>query len=149
MNKLFENPGQKVKTLALVIFWLILIASVVGFIILLTFENATLSGIAFGVLIGGAVGAWVGAVVLYAFGQLVEDTAALRAKVNPATALPKQAPFLAFDSSTYQEEALETKQKQETGKVFDGFSIRKFIIILLLALIVLIILVIGGFLLLT
>lgn len=97
MKKLFENPGKKVKLLAKVLFCVLAAAAIVGFIIICCLYNWrfidsywsaysgnqseinwALIGGSFGTLIVGLISAWVSGVVLYAFGDLVENTAAIR-----------------------------------------------------------------------
>ncbi|MBP5289729.1 MAG: hypothetical protein J6Z79_07665 [Clostridia bacterium] len=94
MRTLFSNPGKKLKTLALVIFWIVLAFSVIEGIGLIymgvnwyeTFHDITawtyktpliIAGILTPIV--GILIAWLSSIFLYAFGQLSEDTAAIRA----------------------------------------------------------------------
>lgn len=77
MSKLFNNPGQKLKVVSMVWFWLIVVAAVI-----LAFTSCGLNRSDFypipffGYLIGGCVGAYLTALPLYAFGELVENSTA-------------------------------------------------------------------------
>lgn len=72
---MFENIGGKIKTTAVVVTVIGIIASVIGGIAIMaahTRYNPTIfTGIGF--LVGGCVGSWVGSFVLYGFGQMIED----------------------------------------------------------------------------
>ena len=100
LKKLFENPGKKVKTLALIVFCVLVIGSVVGTIIIgasfnwkfvyYVYSYATdystrvinwkLIGAVVGTPIGGLILAWASSVLPYAFGDMVEDISILRKK---------------------------------------------------------------------
>ena len=73
---MFDNIGEKIKTLAKVLCWIGIIASVVGAIALWAQNSRYYNTIAlgFGVLIGGAVGSWIGSFFMYGFGELIEET---------------------------------------------------------------------------
>ena len=77
---MFDNIGGKIKNLATVICVIGIIASVILAIALWSQNeryNPTVA-LGFGVLIGGCVGSWVGSFFMYGFGQLIEDTSAIR-----------------------------------------------------------------------
>ena len=98
-KKLFGNPGKKLKTLALVIFWIILVSFVIdGVLLILAGVNwydrdwplykmfgfggydyralCIVSGLLMPFI--GLLSAWLSSIILYAFGELVENTTALR-----------------------------------------------------------------------
>lgn len=65
---MYQNIGGKIKALACILGWLLCIAGVITWLVLLG-ESA---GLAWGCLIGGVLslcGSWI----LYGFGQLVEN----------------------------------------------------------------------------
>ena len=92
-NILFGNPGEKLKNLALVIFWFILVSSVIEGICLIfvginwyevfhdirayEYEKPLIIAGLFTPFVGALV-AWLSSIALYAFGQLVEDTSVIR-----------------------------------------------------------------------
>ncbi len=70
---MFQNVGQKIKTLAQVLTWLGIVASVFGGIVLIVDGGWELqSGLL--VMVGGALLSWLGSLTLYGFGQLIENT---------------------------------------------------------------------------
>jgi len=70
---MFDNIGSKIKTVAKVVCWIGIIASViVGFIMLVQDEDTALAGIL--TMIFGSLGSWVGSFITYGFGQLVENS---------------------------------------------------------------------------
>lgn len=70
---MFENIGNKIKTLAKVLCWIGIIVSVIVAIVLFASDD-DLVGIGFLVLIGGSLISWIGSFVLFGFGQLVENS---------------------------------------------------------------------------
>lgn len=72
---MFENIGDKIKTLAVVLCVLGMIASVIWGIVL--FFSSFLSGLL--VLAVGCLCAWTGSFTLYGFGELIEETQRSRA----------------------------------------------------------------------
>ena len=75
---MFNNIGGKIKTLARVICWIGIIASVVGGIGMMVMDEDM---IIFGLLTipVGALMSWIGSFMLYGFGELVENSAVLAA----------------------------------------------------------------------
>lgn len=70
---MFENIGNKIKTVAKVVCWIGIIASlIIGFILLVQDEDTAFAGILTMVL--GSLGSWVGSFITYGFGQLVENS---------------------------------------------------------------------------
>ena len=73
---MFDNIGGKIKTLAMVICVIGIIASIICAIALWA-QNSRYSltiALGFGVLVGGCVGSWVGSFFMYGFGELIEET---------------------------------------------------------------------------
>ena len=69
---MFDNVGGKIKGVAQLVTWLGIIASVIGFTVLVGNEDTT--GLSFAVLIVGCIGSWLSSLTLYGFGQLIENT---------------------------------------------------------------------------
>ena len=70
---MFDNIGGKIKTLAQVVTWIGIIASVISGIVLMSIaEEMIFVGLM--VMIFGALMSWVSSFVLYGFGQLVENS---------------------------------------------------------------------------
>lgn len=84
---MFNNIGSKIKGLAKVITWIGIIASVIAGIGQMVMASniyggggLALSGILTIVL--GSLAAWVSSFLVYGFGELVENSAAVAAKLN-------------------------------------------------------------------
>lgn len=77
---MFENIGKKIKGVAQFVTWLEIVASVIVFVILVM-DKDTL-GLAFAVLIVGCIGAWLSSLVLYGFGQLIDNSDLIASKIN-------------------------------------------------------------------
>lgn len=76
---MFENPGSKVKSIAVIWFWLIAIGSfIVGIIIMLDTDGL----IGASILFGGILFGYLSALGLYAFGELVENSTETRKQVE-------------------------------------------------------------------
>ena len=75
---MFDNVGGKLKGLAKVLCWLGIIGSMISAIVMWSrgYGFAIAGGIF--TLIIGCLASWLSSLGLYAFGQLVEDTAAVR-----------------------------------------------------------------------
>ena len=71
---MFSNIGGKIKTLAVVVCVLGSIASFVSGVIMLTV--GAVNGLL--IILVGVLGSWIGTLCLYGFGQLIEDTSAIR-----------------------------------------------------------------------
>ena len=71
---MFNNIGQKIKSLAKVFFWIGVIGSAVSGIVMMTADDEAM--IVFGVLtiVFGIMFSWVGNFFIYGFGQLVENS---------------------------------------------------------------------------
>ena len=77
---MFNNPGKSLKTLAKVIFVLI-ITAVLMFIVLASsyftsqFDNYRIASTVFGIVVAGIglIVAWLNSIFIYALGSMVED----------------------------------------------------------------------------
>lgn len=72
----FRNIGRKIMALAQFVCWAGIILSVISGLFML--PNNRTFGVGMAVIIIGSLSAWVGSWTLYAFGQLTDDTHALR-----------------------------------------------------------------------
>ena len=95
---MYDNIGEKIKNLAQVLGWIFLGAGMIGAIGLWFGLNSFLAGLA--ALAVGTL-SYVGTWVLYGFGQLVEDTAAMRRRGDGAA---QQAP--SAGTPTFEDEDL-------------------------------------------
>ena len=68
---MFDNVGYKLKVVAKIVCWIGIIAAVVSGIALIV-QRMALVGIV--TIIGGALIAWLSALGLYGFGELVENS---------------------------------------------------------------------------
>ena len=79
LDNLYENIGSKIKNWAKWIFVIEAIGAVItGLVLPFADEDLILYGLL--TLVCGPITAWVGSLILYAFGQLVEDVHAMRDK---------------------------------------------------------------------
>jgi len=85
LNNLYENIGGKIKKWAKWMFIVEAIGSIITAIVLPIASGDPDDFILISVLIAivGPIVAWVGSWILYAFGELVEDTHAMRKKYYP------------------------------------------------------------------
>lgn len=70
---MFDNIGGRIKTLAQVVAWMGIIASVISGIALISIDEDMIF-VGFMIMIFGALMSWVSSFVLYGFGQLVENS---------------------------------------------------------------------------
>ena len=81
---MFDNIGGKIKTVAKVICWLGIIASVIMGIIMIkqatgryyNNDEMVIAGIA--TIIGGSLLSWIGSFFTYGFGQLIENSESIK-----------------------------------------------------------------------
>ena len=73
---MFHNVGKKIKVLAQVMFYIMLVGAVIGGVALISSDDE-LVPVALGVIAGGALFAWIGSVFIYGFGELIDKTAAI------------------------------------------------------------------------
>ena len=69
---MFENVGQKIQTVAKVYFWLIAISSLIGGIVLTVEMDEVIYLL---VAIGGTLFAYLTALMLYGYGEIIENSA--------------------------------------------------------------------------
>ena len=70
---MFDNIGSKIKTLAIVVCWIGIIASIIiGFFIMIQSKATAFVGIL--IMIFGSLGFWLGSFMTYGFGQLIENS---------------------------------------------------------------------------
>ncbi len=73
---MFDNVGAKIKTLASIVAWLGIIGSVIiGTLIMISAEELAAMGLIIAVI--GSVSSWLGSILVYAFGELVDNSAIL------------------------------------------------------------------------
>ena len=70
---MFTNIGSKIKTLAVILCALGIVASFVAFIAMCTIDE-DMVGMGFLTLIGGSLFSWIGSFFTYGFGELIEKT---------------------------------------------------------------------------
>lgn len=75
---MFNNIGGKIKALAKIVCWLGIIASVLSGIILIAAGGTQniVTGIV--TIVVGALSSWIGSFLVYGFGELIDNTAALK-----------------------------------------------------------------------
>jgi len=76
---MFDYPGSKIKVLSIILFFLVVIVSVV-LACVLGFEGGDFESPAlfFGFLIGGSLGAYISSLILCGFGELIEELTSIR-----------------------------------------------------------------------
>lgn len=130
---MFDNVGGKIKGVARFVTWLGIIASVIGFFILVVSDTIML---AFAVLIVGCVVSWLSSLTLYGFGQLVENSDSMvRMNVNisnPENEDSKENTINYFSTSLHQSltntelsenqinEVLKLKKMKDSGSLSDS-----------------------------
>lgn len=81
---MFDNIGSKIKTLATVIAWTGIIASLLtGFVLMAEDAGAAFIGLL--IMVIGSLMSWVGSFMTYGFGHLIENTDKLVAKQKDTT----------------------------------------------------------------
>lgn len=86
---MFDNIGEKIKSLAVVTTWIGIISSIIGGLFMLI--NGSVGGIF--VMIFGSLGAWIGSFVLYGFGQLITNTDIIAAASQGTQPSPSAQPI--------------------------------------------------------
>ena len=80
---MFNNIGQKIQTVASLIFTLGVIASFIyGGLFYAQNNSSEAQVIAVLIIIGGCIGSWFSVLVLYGFGQLIINTDVIRKKLE-------------------------------------------------------------------
>ena len=78
---MFTNIGKKIKTWASVLCWLGIVCSVIaGIAMCVVSKDLIVSGIL--TIIFGALASWIGSFMVYGFGELVDNSQAIRAKLE-------------------------------------------------------------------
>lgn len=82
MDNMYDNIGGKIKRLAKWTFIVEAIGAIIAGLVLMGRYGSTYTDLVCGFLlfVGGPIVAWVSSWLLYAFGELVEDTHAIREK---------------------------------------------------------------------
>lgn len=70
---MFDNIGSKIKTVAKVVCWIGIIASIISGIVLIAQDEDT-AFLGFMVMVLGSLSSWVGSFLTYGFGQLIENS---------------------------------------------------------------------------
>ena len=118
---MFDNIGEKIKTLAKVVCWVGIIASVVmGFIAIASSNDETVGFLSLVLIAGlGSLGSWVGSFVLYGFGELVSNSANVARKANY-----KQADeYEDDDEYDYEDECEDGVDDEESVEQISGADI--------------------------
>lgn len=93
---MFNNPGGKIKGLAKVLFYLMLIIYVIGGIGMIVFafqqEVYALIAAGIGVILLGILLAWLTVLFTYAYGSMVEDVKLIRERLDNGAPAPRSAP---------------------------------------------------------
>lgn len=110
---MFRNIGRKIMTLAQIFCWLGIAAAVISGLIMLT--NRYTFGVGMAVIIIGSLSAWLGSWTLYAFGQIADDTHALRESDERRTG-DSGNPRTRYQSAR---ELMQSGQYLEAARIFD------------------------------
>lgn len=73
-EKMFDNVGGKIKVVAQFVTFIGIAASIVLFFIMTSSGEAAIIALGFVVLIFGSVSSWLSSLVLYGFGELVDNS---------------------------------------------------------------------------
>ena len=85
---MFSNVGSKLKVFAKITAWIgIVICVIYGFVMLVSMEGMALIGLL--IMTVGSLVAWISSLVLYGFGELVENSSIIANKKN--TSFPKMS----------------------------------------------------------
>lgn len=78
---MFDNAGGKIKAIAKVIAWIgIAVCGIYGFVMLVSVEDMALIGLL--VMTVGPLAVWISSLVLYGFGELIENSSIIANKKN-------------------------------------------------------------------
>ena len=115
---MFKDCGKKIKIVASVWFWLIAIGSFIGAIVLWTEGDDVLIGIGFGTLFAGILFAFVSALLIYGFGQLIENSDKIADSIQNGKgkkSAPKtSAPLVRLTAATYEESEEGDESEEDT-----------------------------------
>ena len=110
---MFKNPGKRIKTLARFNFWFLLIGSIIAGIILLCTDYVP---IGLPLLLGGPCIAYVENLLLFGFGELVENSAINQPSQNDTNNNPVQTSSNR-DNTTKQSNTNSTDQTSVDHRV--------------------------------
>lgn len=118
---MFENIGGKLKSLAMIVCCLGIICSIILAIVLWAGNSRYYPtvGTGFGVLIGGCVLSYIGSMMTYAFGELVENSAQ-QVEQNAEAAQAQKEIIKQLQSL---KEAKATSAPEKEGKEMDDVSL--------------------------
>jgi len=114
---MFNNIGNKLRTLAIIAFWAQLVAYIAAGICLIAWANAwgtptalegPLIGAAIFCFIGGPGISWINSALIYGFGELIAKATAIERNTRPAT-----APHTAQSGSTPRPAAAPVRANTE------------------------------------
>lgn len=78
---MFDNAGGKIKAIAKVIAWIgIAVCGIYGFVMLVSVEDMALIGLL--IMTVGPLAVWISSLVLYGFGELIENSSIIANKKN-------------------------------------------------------------------
>ena len=97
VKEMFDNIGGKIKGVAKFITWLGIIASVISFLIIVSIGENELIGLGFILLVVGCIGSWLSSLMLYGFGQLIENTEIIAEKYIPKYSSEDNTPYYKYD----------------------------------------------------
>lgn len=79
-EKLFGNPGGKIKAFAKVMFWVVAAASVI-----VAFTFVDMPAVLFSILLGAPLAAYINSLLLCGFGELIENVKGIAAQKKDDT----------------------------------------------------------------
>lgn len=109
---MFNNVGAKLKATAKVIVWIgITVCIISGFVMLVSAEDAVLIGLL--IMTVGSLLSWISSLLLYGFGELIENSQIIADKKNTAV-LRKSAKDEALEK--WRNEGLITEEEYQAAK---------------------------------
>ena len=108
---MFENIGGKIKGMAKFFCWVGIIGSVSISMVFFSSNNNTAAGIA--VLIGGPICSWLGSLMTYGFGELIEKVESIDKKLKVSYSKSNTFP----DDFTYESSRKKPSEKTATKTV--------------------------------
>lgn len=111
---MFNNVGGKIKAVAKVIVWIgIAICVIYGFVMLVSIEDMALIGLL--IMTVGSLVSWISALVLYGFGELIENSGIIaNKKEKPIDNKPQDKKNEAIDK--WLEKGLITEEEYQAKK---------------------------------
>ena len=111
---MFNNVGGKIKAVAKVTAWIgIAICVIYGFVMLVSMEDMALIGLL--IMTVGSLASWISALVLYGFGELVENSGIIaNKKEKAADNKPQEKKNEAIDK--WLEKGLITEEEYQAKK---------------------------------